>query len=678
MPLEAPNLDDRRFEDIVQEARALIPRYLPKWTDWNPSDPGITLIQLFAWMSEMLLYRLNQVPEHHYIKFLQLLGIQRKPAWPAHAELTFTLTSPDLSSVTVPKGTRVAASAGEGDPVIFETDEALTALGAAIKEVQTFDGTTFTLQTQANTVIGQQYLAFGPHATEGSALCLGFAFSEAFPTEEINLAIYVSNPVEPNAHTCDFEEGQIVLPAQVTWEYLAGEAQWSPLHVTRDETRAFTRSGHVYFRGPSTFTELQLGAVENPLYWIRARVVQAGYEVPPEMDEVLTNTVRATAAATVQDEVLGSSNGRPEQTFSARNKPIFAEVPRMEQIRERKRRRPERPSPQEVLAEQEHIREAERRKGFLLEVEEEAGFQAWEEVEDFFESGPDDRHYLLDRATSEVCFGDGKRGKIPLAGVSNIVARYYRHGGGARGNVGADTITALQTSFPYVASVTNKRAAEGGKDEEPMEDTKQRGPREIKARDRAVTPEDFEFLAVQTPGARIRRAHALPLHHPQFPGVEVPGVVTVVVIPDSQDPMPMPSEGTLRTVCAHLNQHRLLTSEVYVVPPKYKEITIDGRVSVRLEADLAQVRRQIDKRLLSYLHPLKGGIDGQGWEAGDNVPYLEVFRVIMEVEGVHRIEELRIVVDGKRLDITEDADIPDGYLIFSQKHDLDVEYRRGN
>ena len=114
MPLQAPNLDDRTFAQIVSEAKTLIPRYAPEWTDHNESDPGITLVQLFAWMTEMLLYRVNRIPDRNYIAFLRLLGIELLPARPASAELTFTLARKDTDVVLVPKGTQVAA-ATEGD-----------------------------------------------------------------------------------------------------------------------------------------------------------------------------------------------------------------------------------------------------------------------------------------------------------------------------------------------------------------------------------------------------------------------------------------------------------------------------------------------------------------------------------------------------------------------------------
>src|SRR5215470_13510915 len=99
-------LDDRRFEDLVAEAKRRIPGYTPEWTDLNDSDPGMTLVQLFAWLAEMMLWRLNRVPDKNFIKFLGLVGIDLKPAVPARAELTFTLSAPGLDrAIPIPQGT---------------------------------------------------------------------------------------------------------------------------------------------------------------------------------------------------------------------------------------------------------------------------------------------------------------------------------------------------------------------------------------------------------------------------------------------------------------------------------------------------------------------------------------------------------------------------------------------
>ncbi|HEY0370444.1 MAG TPA: putative baseplate assembly protein, partial [Thermoanaerobaculia bacterium] len=163
MPLQAPVLDDRNFAQIVAEAKTLIPRYTPEWTDFNESDPGITLLQLFGWMTDMLLYRVNRVPDRNYIEFLRLLGIELEPAHPASVELTFALARKDVDVVMVPKGTQIAAASSGGEaPPIFETNETLIALGAKLAAIQSFEGFGYSNETTKNGAAGQTFHPFGP------------------------------------------------------------------------------------------------------------------------------------------------------------------------------------------------------------------------------------------------------------------------------------------------------------------------------------------------------------------------------------------------------------------------------------------------------------------------------------------------------------------------------------
>src|SRR6185437_7630010 len=124
MPLPAPELDDRKFQDIVDEAKRLIPRYCPEWTNHNVSDPGVALIELFAWMSEMVLYRINQVPERLYVHFLNMVGVEPFPPSVARADLTFWLSTVLETPVIVPAGTQVTTAIGVGsseEAVVFST-----------------------------------------------------------------------------------------------------------------------------------------------------------------------------------------------------------------------------------------------------------------------------------------------------------------------------------------------------------------------------------------------------------------------------------------------------------------------------------------------------------------------------------------------------------------------------
>lgn len=668
MPLEAPNLDDRNFQDLVAEARSLIPRYAPEWTNHNDSDPGITLLQLFAWMTDLLLYRLNRVPERNYIKFLQLLGVELQPARPATTELTFTLDREDIDSVIVPKGTQVSASAPDeqGQPIVFETGEALVALGAALAAVQVFDGVSYTVETNANAADGQSFYPFGVFAREGSSLLLGFRTPLAFTKQQINLAFFLLEAAPATSAACSLELGNLPPPAILAWEYWDGNG-WQPLSVDRDDTQAFALNGHVLLRGPGERAKrLTVGQVSDSLYWLRARIVRSFYETPPQLEMVLTNTTSAAQAVTLQDEVLGGSNGRPNQSFFLSRTPVVA-------------------LPQPVTA-----TSADGKRLSIqylrLEVSErpvvgtDLGFQVWEQVDDFAASGPADSHFTLNRTTGEIHFGDGIHGRIPVANPDNptgsIVARLYRSGGGRGGNTGPGTLTSPLTFVEHVDTVTNSFPATGGSDEESVEAAKSRASLELKSRGRAVTSEDFEYFALQTPGVRVRRAKALPLVHPQYKGVQVPGVVTVIVVPDSDSPRPLPGVRTLQAVCACLNQRRLLTTEVYVIPPSYRLVKISADIVALPSADLASVKREVEARLTRYFHPLTGGEDGLGWPFGGTIFYSRVYATILQVEGVDRIDnnQLEIFLDGEAQAFCRDAPLEEGELLYSEEHDIRVTY----
>jgi len=320
MPLTAPNLDDMQYSDIVAQAQTLIPRYTPEWTNFNNSDPGMTLVQLFAWMTEIVIYRLNQVPDRNYIKFLQLLGIELKPAQPATASLTFSLSRPDLSYVIVPQGTQVAANSNSGgQPIVFETDAALVVIGPTITAMLAFDGFSYSSVLSRNNNSGQFFYPFGQNPQPGSALVLGFSASTAFPVQQIDLAITLFDAMlSPRILKCG---GELPPPATVVWEYWDG-AEWAALNLISDGTRAFTRNGHILFNGPSLIQAGPIPKQTASLYWIRARLATTSYEIAPQIASILTNTIQATQAVTISNEILGGSDSTPNQTFTTANNPI--------------------------------------------------------------------------------------------------------------------------------------------------------------------------------------------------------------------------------------------------------------------------------------------------------------------------------------------------------------------
>lgn len=663
MALQPPNLDDRSFEDLISEIRARIPRYAPEWqwNDFNEADPGITFSQLYAWLFTTVLYRFNRVPDAMHVKFLQLLGIDVTAARPARTQLTFTLARDDIPGVFVPRGTQVAAAAGEGEPPVLETDETIFALGARLAAVVTADGLGHKLRTHAGEHPGEPFHAFGPLARPSSALLLGLASPVELPAEELQVALLVHDGDQRRAVDCAADLTSLPTSAQLAWEHWDG-TRWAPLNVYRDGTRALTRSGSVVFAGPGAAARRsRQGGVDDPLYWLRVRLADGGYEQAPRLEAVLLNTVAATQAVTVRDEVLGGSTGQPNMRFQLEQTPVVE---------------PEEPD---------RVTRSDGRvvtlRGLRLEIDEGDGFETWQQVDDFAASGPADPHFRCDPVTGAVELGDGERGRIPLLNEallrSNVVARSYRVGGGRAGNVAAGTVTELQTFVASVEEVTNHLAAEGGADEETMASASERAARLVSGRDRAVTVEDFEHQATQAPGTRVVRAKALPLRHPDYPGVEVPGTVTVVVVPASDSPRPTPSEATLTAVCVHLNRKRLLTSEVHVVAPSYRRVRVAADLVAAPSADTAEVKRAVEEQLATFFHPLRGGRHGDGWPFGGDVHFSEVYRQILDVEGVDVIRGITLRLDGDRQPECTDLEIGEGVLVYSDGHDVTVSYDRG-
>ena len=650
MPLEdhLPRLDDHSYDSIVAEMRSRISRYTPEWqpvwSDLNDSDPGITMLQVFAWLGEMLAYRMNQVPALTYLKFLQLLGVELRAAEPAGVQITFPM-KPGFAKATtiVPLGTQVIAETeGGGPPLVFEATKALTVLRPSVVAVVAYDGNlAYESVTEANQNAAS-FRPFGPTASAGGALLIGFDATSAFPATELTIQAWTVEDGRRAAVTCGLGASPSYPSATVRWSAWTG-FDWTPITLLKDDTLAFTRSGEIVLRTPEGLATTVIPPEPSSLYWLRAELVTSQYERPPVLKALRTNTMTLTQMETVKDEVLGGSTGRPNQTFRLTNTPVLSD-------------------------------------SLSLEVDQGSGPEVWTQVEDFLASSPRDQVYVLNRTTGEVRFGDGRRGAIPIANVNNpganVVARRYRYGGGTKGNVPAGALHALRSSVPGIDEngVVNLLASYGGRDEETLDQAKQRAPAAIRARCRAVTADDFEFFATQA--ANVARAKALPLRHPDFPDVAVPGVVTVVVVPDSAEDRPRPSEGTLRTVCAYLDQRRLLTTEVYVAPPTYQDVSVDVDLVAEESADLAQVQRDVEKTLRDYFHPLRGGEDGLGWPFGGTISFSRTFQRVFSVHGVSSVSRLLITVDGVEAPECRDVPLRPDALASSRAHRVSVSYAR--
>lgn len=452
---------------------------------------------------------------------------------------------------------------------------------------------------------------------------LYIGFDRAFPAGKIELMVYLyeDDLIEPGTHG---EEAWELRPsAEVGWEYLKkGEdegLEWSALEVLRDETVALSYTGTVTLHAPGEMREWQLPFAEAKCYWIRCKVTRAGYEIPPRIDAIKLNTVSATHGRTERDVILGSSTGLPDQTFSVPHRPLLAGTQ-------------------------------------VISVIEETWLD-WIAVDDFDASGPEDRHYVIEYEAGEIRFGDGIHGAIPPRG-SDIRAT-YRVGGGTRGNIKAGAINLILADDERLRAmhVSNTLPASGGAEEETLEEAIIRARKDLKVPYRAVTSEDYEFIAKATPGLRVKRARAIPEG----------GMVTVVVVPESTKEMPQPSQGFLTSVCRHLDTHRLITTAVQAIGPEYVKVTVHATVRIRRGYEPDKVRARVEDALKTFLHPLKGGPEGDGWPFGRSVFKSEIYECIDAVEGVDCVHDLMLRGEPYPFD-GEKIAIPNRALVWSDRH----------
>jgi predicted phage baseplate assembly protein len=646
MPLTEPNLDDRTFEEIYSDLRLRIPRYTKEWTNFNESDSGVTLLQLFAWLSEMMLYRMNQVPLKNYIKFLKLLGTELEPARPALARLTFTpvANSAAKDPPAIPPGAQFSAQAADGGlPLVFETERALDLIQPLLDTVGVFDGAGFANASDANAAPGTTFQPFGWSADSGNALYLGFVPPEPLPAagsarlfpQEMTFALFLppaataGKPVRASAGA-----QPPVAPVTLAWEYRPAQNEpWQPLSVFEDTTAAFTREGYVRVEGPrSVQPSLELSLNAKPRFYVRVRI-DGGVTYPagtsPVIDFIRPNTVDAKNVQTFRDETLGTSDGQPNEVFSLRHVPVV----------------PESVSVRTVMPDD--------------------SSQDWTRVPDFLAATPDDRVYTLNPVEGTIRFGDGDRGLIPSP-TANIVAAAYRAGGGSRGNAAvAGSIKNPMTLLTGVDKITNARDAVGGADEQTLDDLKLKTPALLRRRDRAVTPEDFESLVVELGG--IAAAVALPTVHPDFPGVSVPGAITVAIVPDNSDVPPKPSSDLIRAACAMLDEKRLLTTEVFVKGPEYQEVRVEARVSANPYASFDTVALAARSAINALLDPRKRGF---GKDLFPTSLYAAVLDAHADIVGVLT---LNIFVDGRRITALEPIAVPPDGLVYGGDHFISVQ-----
>lgn len=316
MALILPNLDDKTFEQIVDEARLLIPSTSPEWTDHNVHDPGITFTELFAWLAEIAHYRLNRTSAASYERFFSLMGVTPLPARAAEVSVAFEF-NPLANGLLAPANSKMWAIGIESVPFQTLRDQYLTK--ANVKRVVTVAGGLETVQTTAEKNEVGHYEAFGPAPAIGDVLRLEFENWFDEPQGQLDITLFEDDlparkplPAKANA----FEPS-----ATIRWEFRsdpagAAEEGWTALDVLQDETLSLSRSGYLIFRSPA-------GANAATHKQLRAVLAAGQFEIPPRIVSIRTNTVRGRQVETIVNEDLKAGLGTADQVVRLKKWPVF-------------------------------------------------------------------------------------------------------------------------------------------------------------------------------------------------------------------------------------------------------------------------------------------------------------------------------------------------------------------
>ncbi|MBW4507281.1 MAG: putative baseplate assembly protein [Scytonematopsis contorta HA4267-MV1] len=697
--LPKANLDDRTFDDLLQECILRIPRYCPEWTNHNPSDPGITLVEMFAWLTDQMLYRFNQVPRRYYVAFLELLGIRLQAAVPAQTDVTFYLTAAQSSLKCIPKGTEVATVRTETQQaVVFTTDEdlvigqpkikyLLTSLTNSKNKADNFESYYTLNQDGSFRDAYSVYLLERYEVNNCFYLVLeapSIALSEsALTTNNQDTSFEIEtlrNSIAGNVIALTFK-GTAAAVAGINpdepplrWEAWDGSEWVGDILQQKqdDKTKGFSfhqvtqpqQGADIILHLPLSFPAAKFKTYQG--HWIRCVYTKPQgldiYLASPIINNVTVRSiggaVRASECVTVENELLGISDGKQGQFFQLQGYPVLKRKEEEEYI-------------QVTLP------------GEKPEV--------WTEVNDFAASTPRDKHYIIDSRTGEVQFGplvrepnqlvhqindrrlrqrgqeaypssnsnddnylEWQYGEIPTLGAE-IRMKSYRFGGGSRGNVSRNQLTVLRTAIPYVKNITNLKEARGGKEAESLDQVVMRVPEILRTSKTAITPEDFENIA------------KLPsVYNVYCPPCDSPGYVRALIIPDPRESNDLnetnflqlfpeginPDEKLKLTsqlkqeLEAKFNEHKSLGIKVEIAEPQYVGIKVVAEVLLEDKYQKSQnqndIKQTIIKKLHYFLNPITGGFEQKGWKIGANIKVAEIIAYLQNMSEIAYVGAIEI------------------------------------
>lgn len=418
----------------------------------------------------------------------------------------------------------------------------------------------------------------------------------------------------------------------IRFEYLRkkpGVVEWVELKVD-DDTKAMRRSGIIQFVGPPDFiSQERYGATA---YWIRAVLMeQTRNTSSPVINGIYMNTV-----STIQQESFRNENPDKIKSgmleFRLSRTPVRSEevwVDETGQLIEEQILTLHRINPEAI----DIIKDSE---GNIQRV-----WTRWKRVESWTESTADDRHYMLNCNAGIISFGNGTIGRLPHPFDSEKIKVHYKQTRGAEGNVPARTIASLRDSFAFINTVFNPEPSAGGSHSESLEEALERGPHIIKHRGRAVTAEDFEWLAREA-SLQVAKAKCLPNMNARLE--QENGAVTVVVLPKGGHT----DSSLFLEVKRQVEQYLLerapnivtQTGRIHVIAPAYLELSVNVELVVKSMDTVLSTEQAVSLKLQQFLDPLGGNYDNRGWGIGQPIHISSFYALLKSIPTVNHITKI--------------------------------------
>jgi hypothetical protein len=614
----APSLFQRRFQDLMEIGRARLPSLAPEWTDHNAHDPGITLMELLAWVAEAQLYSLSRLRRDERVAYAALLGLA-----PAGTQAASGLLWSDRLDSNSPVTTFKESIVISKDAIInvmddetptFRPSHTLLWVPGHIEKLETrsANGKT-TDHTITNERGGLPFLPFGERTGRRDVLKLTFACRDTSGLFGSNreddkgalwpIGVLVAPPlggaVEPATSA---DAGRSSLGAT-----LVADDERIALRIAADSTQGFLTTGAIL---------LNFDNVTSPPSKLKTFTIELrspkGFARPPRVLRIEPNVIPILQGHTIPSE-LHVATGMPDWSFVL-NAP--------------------------------GLRFASGEEPVTVEVGEPSGLKTWSRCPRLSESGPHDDVYEFDVETGQVTFGNGVNGRIPPA-ESQVLAT-YAVSDGEEGNVARNRkwkVTGVEGAFGVNPDPITGGAATSG-----WIDDRRKARRRSRDDHALVSADDIETAAKALPLLEVARAWV-----PQ-PDDRVPrtGVVTVVVLRSragGKEPEKPPETGQwLEAIRRSLTARMPLASRLVVAAPRYVEFSIQAVLEADSNRNPSEIKKKVEGELQKRLALVDASTGVPPRPPGVPVTQRDLAAWMRATDGVKRVVQLVLSgADGKSI-----------------------------